>query len=63
MMRHKSPPQVETEVSRIRFQIRQVMRPHDGFFMHYLTNFHHAFVSKGLGYFNLFICTKIISQK
>ncbi len=33
----KSPPRVETEVSRTSFPIRQVMQPHDGFFMHYLT--------------------------
>lgn len=25
--------------------------PYDGFFMHYVTNIHHAFIAKSLGYF------------
>ena len=33
----KSPPRVETEVSRTSFPIRRVTQPHDGFFMRYAT--------------------------
>lgn len=33
----KSPPQVVAEATHTSFQVWQVMRPRDGFFMHYLT--------------------------
>jgi len=46
----KSPPQVETEVSRTGFPVRQIVQPHDGFFIHDLT-FNHTlnFEIQGLG--------------
>jgi len=41
MVDTKSPPQVETGVSRIGFPIRRIRRPYDGVFMPY-TTFRHA---------------------
>ena len=36
----KSPPQVETEISRTRFHVRRMRQPHDGFFVPHTTYYH-----------------------
>src|ERR1019366_6371595 len=37
-----SPPRVPACAGRTSFPVRQNMQPRDGFFVHVLTNFHHA---------------------